>query len=898
MMRGAFSRTSWLPTALLVCACAFAPAPAIAAANSAWDRLAPAMAVVDSLLARNDMPGASARLDALEAAARASGDAAAARVASVRRVRVLYGQKRVAEGFELARELRRAARDTIVWIRADLQQGRALELEQKQAEAQRLYRQGLALARAARLPAEEASALTRLGYVHLFARRSELARQHFAAALELSRRQADDEAVLRDLGALARATYFLGRIPEARRLYRETIDVARRHGALVEEISMQLNLGFLEIEAGDPDAAPAWFREALRGSRAAHHDEYWTSASRELARLAIAAGDWAQADSLLTDALPVARGLPARAGYAGILVQLAQVRQSQGRETEAFALVRQVAALCDTTYPFQAEDLAGQVWWVMLQAGRWGDAYTFADTTGARLHARGITKLKQLDFYRDWALSRSGRPREALPRLRAEAGAPDALNAGGYSIIDVYERGEIAHAYHALGRVDSALVWFRAATRAWERSWSTAEDPGLRRDTEDTGNDLGFEYALALLDARRRITAPSRALEAFAMLQRYHARILAEQTLGPEQGGARALGAFDVAAFRARTLRPGEVYLDFTPNADSTLVIAVTRDSVRAWFVAGRRSLDERLTRFAGLLERPSNGNADAWRLPAAALGRELLGPVAPWITRAPRVLFAAGSLGARPLGLLIAPGAREPVSAERDVAFVPSAALLAAARAATGARPVAHDALVALARTTNDRGQKLDGAAAEVRELSSRFAGVTALVDPARGAGVLARQSLARGAIVHLAAHAQLDERRPWRSGLLIGDPRGRDGWLRASVIARLRVPARLVVLSSCRSAGAAGTDLSALQGLAPAWMSAGVPTVLAAQWNVDDATTARLMRAFYGQLARGLGASAALRAAQRVLRDDPATAAPRHWAGFVVMGEPETRVALAARR
>ncbi len=872
-----------------------------AAERTAWTRMKPVLAVVDSLLSRNDLAGAEPRLDSLDAAFRAAGDAAALRVLEARRIRLLYVQNRMAEVVARAKDLEaraRAAGDTVVWVRSGHLLGHAYEVQQRTPDALATYRRGLALARAARLPAEQALCLRNIGYVHLFARRSQLARDHFAAALRLNRPLGDDWVMLADLGALARAEYFLKHIAEARRLYLECVVLAERRGAMVELASHCVNLGHLELEAGDPDAAPAYFERALRISLQIGDAERAALAAQPLAEIEIAGGDWARADSMLTSVLPAARGLAARGAYVALLTQLAVARQGLGRDDEAFALVRQAAALFDSCYTFQVENNAIHAWWALSQAARWNDAWQLADTTVSRLHARGQAETPVLEFYRDWALSRAGRPREALPRMRAFAGAPEPIPTGGYGMLHVIARTEIARAYHALGRIDSALVWYRVAARAWEASWEAAREPRLRLDTEDSGMGLGFGYAVALLDARRRVPAPTRALEAFAVLQRFHSRILTERILGPEQGGARALAAFDVAAFRARTLRAGEVFLDVTPNPDSTLIVAVTRDSVRTWIVAGREALDARLVRFAGLVERPASGDPEAWRLPAAALGRELFGPVAGWIARAPRVLVAAGALGGRPLGMLIVPGTREPLSVERDVAFVPSAPLLVAARSATGARVPAREAMVALARTTNDRGQRLAGAAEEVRALSTRFTGVTALVDPARGATVLSRQELARAGVIHLAAHAQMEERRPWRAGLLIGDPRGRDAWLRASAIARLRVPARLVVLSSCRSVGAAGADLSALQGLAPAWLAAGAPTVVAAQWNVDDAVTTRLMRAFYDQLARGQSTSAALRAAQRALRDDPATAAPRYWAGFVVMGEPETRVALAARR
>ena len=117
-------------------------------------------------------------------------------------------------------------------------------------------------------------------------------------------------------------------------------------------------------------------------------------------------------------------------------------------------------------------------------------------------------------------------------------------------------------------------------------------------------------------------------------------------------------------------------------------------------------------------------------------------------------------------------------------------------------------------------------------------------------------------------------------------------------TAISRLRLQANLCVLASCRSLGTSGLDNLSLAGIAPAWLMAGVPAVVATQWNVDDRATAEFMRRFYVALARGGAVGAALQQAQREMRAIPEWSAPRYWAGFVVLGDPGTRVTLAAKR
>src|SRR5678809_1199902 len=65
-------------------------------------------------------------------------------------------------------------------------------------------------------------------------------------------------------------------------------------------------------------------------------------------------------------------------------------------------------------------------------------------------------------------------------------------------------------------------------------------------------------------------------------------------------------------------------------------------------------------------------------------------------------------------------------------------------------------------------------------------------------------------------------------------------------------------------------------MAGLTSAFLTAGAPAAVATLWPVDDRTTERLMDAFYGELGHGATIAAALRAAQGVVRADPATRHP----------------------
>ena len=148
-----------------------------------------------------------------------------------------------------------------------------------------------------------------------------------------------------------------------------------------------------------------------------------------------------------------------------------------------------------------------------------------------------------------------------------------------------------------------------------------------------------------------------------------------------------------------------------------------------------------------------------------------------------------------------------------------------------------------------------------------------------------------------HLAAHAVVDDQRPWNSSLHFGTPEA-PVELTAGAVADLNLGACLAVLASCESGGGEVLSGEGVLGLTSGFLSAGVPTVLATLWPVDDRATALLIRHFYEGLASGHTAACALRDAQIALRNESATAHPFYWAGFILVGDGTTTVPLAKQR
>jgi tetratricopeptide (TPR) repeat protein len=170
---------------------------------------------------------------------------------------------------------------------------------------------------------------------------------------------------------------------------------------------------------------------------------------------------------------------------------------------------------------------------------------------------------------------------------------------------------------------------------------------------------------------------------------------------------------------------------------------------------------------------------------------------------------------------------------------------------------------------------------------------------------------------VVHLAVHGRADARRGGRSSLLFaGEP---PTWVPFAELAALRWRANLIVFSGCSTAVGGPREGAGLYGVAQAAAEAGATTVIASLWPVSDTAADIFMEAFYTELSarRGSGeidlrelidhartalrqtALGDLRAVRRGNRDvgdpnvdfpplDEKSQAMRHWAPFVLIGEP----------
>jgi CHAT domain-containing protein len=288
------------------------------------------------------------------------------------------------------------------------------------------------------------------------------------------------------------------------------------------------------------------------------------------------------------------------------------------------------------------------------------------------------------------------------------------------------------------------------------------------------------------------------------------------------------------------------------------------------------------VTRLRALLENPDAGARELARR-SSQLYRWLVAPHEEQMRGLKRlVVIPYGILNYVPFCML---GDERMLLDQFEVCRAPSAAILDQLLAAPA--PAVGPAIVFADPHPDDDRLGLPYAAEEARRIVTAMPAETVSGPAATTDRFLA--ALDSYDVLHLACHALFDPHEPHRSSLIFADtadPR-RPAYLSVSRLYSRRTRARLAVLSGCQTGLADLAPGGELDGLVRAFLMAGVRTVIASQWRVDDEATADLMAAMYGNLSAGQPAGAALRAAQLAVRGNPGFAHPYFWAAFELSGD-----------
>lgn len=187
--------------------------------------------------------------------------------------------------------------------------------------------------------------------------------------------------------------------------------------------------------------------------------------------------------------------------------------------------------------------------------------------------------------------------------------------------------------------------------------------------------------------------------------------------------------------------------------------------------------------------------------------------------------------------------------------------------------RPVTNIEHLLILDATNS---SLPGMSAERKTILQVFPQAQ-VIDASTARGTSVEQSLSQAEIFHYMGHGLAEGTG---TGLLFTDARSLHS---QDFTPKLFKHSQLVVLAAC-STGKGKDGLLDADNLVRALLAAGVPRVIASQWNVDSKATSQLMQIFYRNLRNDKTVAQAMFIARnQVAKQNPH---PYYWAGFSLSG------------
>jgi CHAT domain-containing protein/predicted negative regulator of RcsB-dependent stress response len=715
------------------------------------------------------------------------------------------------------------------------------------ARAEGLYRQALGLFEGQKDAAAAAVALSNLASVYNMAAEPQLALDSVDQGLAKFPHDAPPEKVADALAQKGEALASLGRREASRSAFAEALKLLGR-GAPSARAQLERRLARRAYDRGDFAEATRRFQSALTTLEATKDRQSVLATRQDLAWTELKRGHLDAADRLY-------KSLSAEIGSAenrwiepASLAGRARLERARGHLESALALARQALEGVELIRrevgrtDLKTSVFAGQQSYFDLAADLLMDLYR---RTGDRsLLAKGFE------------ISESSRARRLLDLLAADR----SLSPGPSP---------------------------QAQTRA----------AGLLSQAEER------------LKALRAAGAP--APETDRAEQEVRRRVLDLRRTDP--GGLAAIGGAPLSLREIqRRIDRDTVLLEFDLGEDASYLWVVSRRTLSVHRLPRQQEVDALARKALGVLSAPGiSGGSVQGRATLLATSKLLVGEAMPELAARRWLLVMDGALHALPLGALPSPGnPGELLLGAHEIAYAPSASVAVRLSERERCREgearkeqaVFADAVYEAGNAESSRRTATQGALRlpRLRFSDEEARRILALVPPdsvldfrrfeATKARVLSGE-LAGYRRLHFAVHGLLDESHPELSGLALSlfDPQGRpqDGVLFAHEIARLDLPADLVVLSACQSGKGAAISGEGLVGLTHAFLIAGTARVVASEWAVNDQATAELMGLFYdGLLRRHLNPSRALQQAQLSLARQEPWRRPYYWAAFVVQG------------
>jgi CHAT domain-containing protein len=663
---------------------------------------------------------------------------------------------------------------------------------------------------------------------------------------------------------------------EAGNSFRASLEIARRQEDKFLEASDLLNLGWLALQSEHYDEALDWFNASSEIARSIRARVILETDLGNVGWALYKLGDFEKALTNSQQAEEQARILGASVNRiewlnnAGLcLYRLGDLNGAEGYYRKALAAAE---ALNNKELIADAHTWIG---FLYFDRGQLDAARTEAD--------KALSAAKSLN---DKSAELEPLFLEALLDARqTQSPDPDLLLRVDRAAADVPSlRWEIENAigdfYMAQHQLPQAKLWYGKSIDVFETQRNAVQDEELKLPFFANGDALYRDYADLLIES-------GKSNDALQFLDLGRARTL-EEGLDPQKAAFR--GRRDQAVSPqsvARRLRAAILFYSLGP--EKSYLWAVTAKRTQMFTLPGGRDIDARVQRYQKAILRSSDPAREA-NQDGRALYDMLIAPAASMIPDGSRVfVIPDGSLNGLNFETLLAPGPAGPrywienvtVTNANSVRLLSGLALDVPASAPNNLLLIGNPVL------PSAEYENLPNAAAEIGDVAAHFPPNrrTVLSQGEAVPAAYAANHPDRYSYIHFVAHGTASRLSPLDSAVVLSaEPRHPDSFkLYARDIVHQPLRAHLVTISTCYGSGQRAYAGEGLVGLSWAFLRAGSHNVIGALWQVNDASTPRLMDRLYSELQRGASPDAALRTAKlSLISSGSVYRKPLYWGAF----------------
>lgn len=793
-------------------------------------------------------------------------------------------------------------------------QARELSGHNELPEAEHLFRSALEAWRESGYKQGQADASFKLGKLLLRSHRPREAKQSLLLALPLHRAQGNRIQEAIDLNELGLACMDLGQTPEALDFFEQAIGVSAKHGIPKVEMDARFNRGKLNQDLGEYGHSFVDLERALTLANSLKSSKEQAQITNSLGRGHLLLGEIDAALNFHRKALEILKAKPEQEVLTATHVHFGDVFRNKGDYKRAIASYLRAIELSRRRQDLEALPSAlNNLGLTYFHMGRLKEALdSFRKALSIYQSQQNQAQEPVVSSNIGWVLIELGRFEEAFAIYKT---ALAAAGEQGRRPTEAATYFGMAWGERKRGNLIASRSYLKKALEIIESLRTKADRKRLRLSFLAGRQNFYDLLVEILMEQHQREPAKGFDVQAFEASERARCRTLLDSL---EEG--LSLPSLSAREIQQRVLDRDTVLLEYFLGARKSFLWAVTSETVASFELPGRAMIEPLAREVHGLL---AESNRLESRVQAARkameLSRVLFGPVAPRLNGERLLVVAPPELQYISFAALPDPSSSpqsvnstwlNPLLRKYEIIVEPSATVLARLRELhTGRRPAPGILAVVAAPVFSPGGARAGDPGKMPREnslfLPLRFSHEEAMAIKKHASGrvllALGRQanrrlvlqgSLRQFRNLHFSAHGAPVRSDPERSAIVLSgyDESGRavETHLRAEEIARLDLPADLVVLSACSTGLGKEIRGEGLVGLTQAFFSAGATRVVASLWDVDDAATARLMGLFYQNLfEKRLSQAASLREAQLTMWRQSRWQPPTYWAGFVLQGE-----------